>query len=176
MKFFGMHNIRVLSIVRAVWLVASAAASAQQGWSIVENKAPTNSDQLSAAMVVGDVALILRCRDQTTEVAFSTKNTFLGDGDVTVHYRINPEDPIKEVWRPSMDGRAAFAPRPTDFIRSLPDSGRVFIRAIAADGKNKDVNVKLSGVSEVRDKIGRACNWSSEPDESTGTTSPSRAR
>jgi hypothetical protein len=168
-----MHNVQALSIVCAVCLGASTAA-AQNAWSIVENKSPTN--QLSAAMVVADAALILRCRDQTTEVAFSTRDTLLGDGYVTVRYRINSEDPVKEVWRASMDGHAAFAPKAMDFIRSLPDSGRVFIRAIAADGQNKDVNFKLSGASEVKDKIGRACNWSSGPEESTGTTSPAQAR
>jgi hypothetical protein len=177
MNFFGMHNIRVLSIVSAVWLVASAAASAQQAWSIVENKSPKNdSDQLSAAMVVGDTALILRCREQTTEAAFSTKNTYLGESSVTVRYRINSESPVKEVWRPSMDGRAAFAPNPMDFIRSLPDNGRVFVRAIAADGQNKDANFKLSGVSEVKDKIGHACNWSGTPDEPTGALNQPQAR
>ena len=61
-------------------------------------------------MAVADAALILRCRDQTTEVAFSTKNTYLGDQSVTVRYRINSENPIKKVWRSSMDGHAAFAP------------------------------------------------------------------
>jgi hypothetical protein len=171
-----MHTIQKLPIVCAVCLVASTA-TAQERWSIVENKSPTNNGrQLSAAMVVADAALILRCRDQTTEAAFSTKDTDLGDGSVTVRYRINADDPIKEVWRSSTDGRAAFAPNPVNFMRALPDSGRVFIRAIAADGQNKDVNFKLSGVSEVRDRIGHACNWSSEPEESTGTTGPPQAR
>jgi len=173
-ELFGMDNIWLLSIVGAVCL-ASAGASAQQAWSIVENKASINDgDQLSAAMAVGDAALILRCRDQITEAVFSTKNTYLGDKSVTVRYRINSESPIKEVWRSSMDGRAGFAPNPIDFIRSLPDNGRVFIRAIAADGKNKDANFKLSSVSEVRDKIGRACNWTNAP-ESTGTLNPPKS-
>jgi hypothetical protein len=174
MSFFGMPKIRRLSIVGAVWLAGSAVASAQQAWSIVESKSQADdSDQLSAALVVGDAALILRCRDHTMEAAFSTKSTYLGDQSVNVRYRINSENPIKEVWRSSMDGRAAFAPNPVEFIRSLPDNGRVFIRAIAADGKNKDANFKLSGVSEVRDKLGRACNV---PDELTGTTNPPKAR
>jgi hypothetical protein len=172
-----MHNMRALSIAGVVCLVASAAASAQQAWSIVEAKPPkSDSNQLSAVMVVGDAALILRCKNQTTEAAFSTKNTYLGDQSVTVRYRINSESPIKQVWRSSVDGRAAFAPNPTDFIRTLPDNGRVFIRAIAADGQNKDANFNLSDVSEVRDKIGHACNWSSVPDESTGTINRTQVR
>jgi hypothetical protein len=104
------------------------------------------------------------------------KNTVLGDESVTVRYRINSESPTKEAWRSSMDGRAAFAPNPMDFIRILPDNGRVFIRAIAADGQTKDANFKLSGVSAVRDKIGHACNWPNAPDESTGATNQPQAR
>jgi hypothetical protein len=172
-----MHTVQALLITCAACLVASTV-TAQERWSIVEDKSPTNNGhQLSAAMVVADAALILRCRDHTTEVAFSTKDIELGDGSVTIRYRINSESPIREIWRSSVDGRAAFAPNPVDFMRSLPDSGRVFIRAITADGQNKDVNFKLSGVSELREKIGHACNWSSEPDESTtGTTSPPQGR
>ena len=93
------------------------------------------------------------------------------DQFVTVRCRINSENSIKEVWRSSMNGHAAFAPNPADFIRSLPEIGRIFIRAIAADGQNKDANFKLSDVSNVRDKTGRACNWAHVPDELTGTTS-----
>jgi hypothetical protein len=162
--------MRALSIAGVICLAGLAAASAQQAWSIVEAKSPKDqSGQLSAVMVVEDTALILRCRNRTTEAAFSTKNTYLGDQSVTVRYRINSENPIKEIWRPSMDGRAAFAPNPIDFIRTLPDNGRVFIRTIAADGQNKDANFRLSGVSEVKDKIGHACNWANVPDESTAT-------
>jgi hypothetical protein len=170
MSVFGMPKIRPLSIVGAAWLAGSVAASAQQAWSIVESKsAPDDSDQLSGALVVGDAALILPCRDHTMEAAFSTKGTYLGESSVTVRYRINSESPVKEIWRSSMDGRAAFAPNPSEFIRSLPDNGRVFIRAITADSKNKDANFKLSGVSEVREKLRRACNSSNVLDDATGT-------
>ena len=136
-----MDKIQALSIVGVVCLVASATASAQPTWSIVEGKSPTDdSPQVSAGLVVGDAALILRCRDQKTEAAFSTKDTYLGDKSVTVRFRINFEDPIKEIWRTSVDGRAAFAPNPEDFIRALPDSGRVFIRA---DRRRRDQRRKL---------------------------------
>jgi hypothetical protein len=169
-----MDKAPARSIVGAVCLMASATASAQPTWSIVESKSPADNPQFSAGMVVGDAALILRCREHNTEAAFSTKSINLGDKPVTVRFRINSENPIKEEWRPSMDGRAAFAPNPVDFIRTLPDSGRVFIRALDAAGKNKDANFVLSGVSEIRNKIGRACGWPSLPDEATGEINPSR--
>ena len=78
--------------------------------------------------------------------------------------------PVKEVWLASMNGYAAFAPNPVDFVRALPEQGRVFIRAMAADGNNKDANFPISGVSAMRNKIARACSWSDTPDEPVGTT------
>ena len=172
-----MNKRLVLSILGTVCLMASTAVSAQPAWSIVEGKSPTdNSPQISAGLVVGEAALILRCREQKTEAAFSTKDTYLGDKPVTVRFRINSQEPIKEVWRPSMNGLAAFAPKPEEFIRALPDGGRVFIRALTATGENKDTNFVLSSVSEIREKIGRACNWPSTPDEATGSINPSPKR
>jgi len=133
---------------------ATGTASPKSSWSIVEGTSPTdNSPQFSAGIAVGDAVLILRCREQKTEAAFSTRDT------VAIRFRIDLQEPVKEVWRSSMDGRAAFAPHPVDFIRALPDSGRVFIRVLSADGNNKDANFQLAGVSEIREKIARACNW-----------------
>ena len=94
-----------------------------------------------------------------------------------IRFRIDLQEPVKEVWRSSMNGRAAFSQHPVDFIRALPDSGRVFIRAITADGNNKDANFQLADVSEIRDKIARSCNWPSISDEpTTGTIKPSQSR
>ena len=71
-----------------------------------------------------------------------------------------------------MNGITAFAPKSEEFIRALPDSGRIFIRALTAAGENKDTNFVLSGVSEIREKIGRACNWSGTSDYATGSINP----
>ena len=54
----------------------------------------------------------------------------------------------------------------------FPDSGRVFIRALTATGENKDTNFVLSGVTEIREKIGRVCHWPSMQDEPTGSIHP----
>ena len=83
----------------------------QASWSIDETKSPTDgSPQVVAANLVGDTVLILRCKEQTTEAAFSTKYNYLGYKSVDVQLRINDQNPTKEVWKASMDGRAAFAP------------------------------------------------------------------
>ena len=93
---------------------ATGNVGAQSSWSIIESTSPTdNSSQLSAAMVVSDAALILRCREQKTEAAYSTRDTYLGDETVTVRFRIDLQEPVKEVWRSSMNGRAALGALPT---------------------------------------------------------------
>ena len=181
---FRMGNILAFAIVGALCALTPVAtfaqsppgpagpvtASPKSGWSIIEDKSATGeSARFSAGIVVGDAALILRCREQRTEAAFSTENTDLGEESVKVRYRIDLNEPIQQMWRSSINGRAAFAPKPMDLIRALPDNGRIFIRAIASDGSNKDANFIISGTSAIRDKIVRACNWSSTSEEPVGS-------
>ena len=181
---FRMGNILAFAIVGALFALTPVAtfaqslpgpagpvtASPKSGWSIIEDKSATGqSAWFSAGIVVGDAALILRCREQRTEAAFSTENTDLGEESVKVRYRIDLNEPIQQAWRSSINGRAAFAPKPMDLIRALPDNGRIFIRAIASDGSNKDTNFIISGTSAIRDKIARACNWSSTSEEPVGS-------
>jgi hypothetical protein len=124
-----------------------------------------------AANLVGDTVLILRCKDQTTEAAFSTQYNYLGYKSVDVQLRINDQSPTKEVWKASMNGRAAFAPDAVAFIQSLPDNGKLSIKTTrSSDGKVKEANFNLGAVSEVRNKIAHACDWDNAPvDEPVGS-------
>jgi hypothetical protein len=132
----------------------------QANWSIDEGKSTDGSPQVVAGNLVGDIVLILRCKDQTTEAAFSTKYNYLGYKSVDVERRINDQNPIKEVWNASINGRAAFAPDAVAFIRSLPDNGALSIKTTrSTDGKVKDGKFDLGAVSEVRSKIAKACDW-----------------
>jgi hypothetical protein len=132
----------------------------QANWSIDESKSTDGSPQVFAANLVGDIVLILRCKDQTTEAAFSTKYNYLGYKSVDVELRINDQNPIKEIWNASMNGRAAFAPDAVAFIQSLPDNGTLSIKTTrSTDGKVKEGKFDLGAVSEVRGKIAKACDW-----------------
>jgi hypothetical protein len=132
-------------------------------WSIEESKSPTDgSPQVVAANLVGDTKLILRCKDQTTEAAFSTKYNWLGSRSVDVTLRINDEKSFKAGWKASIDGRAAFAPNAVEFIRMLPDNAKLFIKTSRPDGKTKEANYALGHVSDIRRKqdmhaIGMTC-------------------
>ena len=109
----------------------------QANWSVDETKSPTDgSTQVVAANLVGDTVLILRCKEQTTEAAFSTQYNYLGYSSVDVQLRINEQNPMKEVWRASLNGRAAFAPDAIAFIQSLPDNGKLSIKTTrSTEGK-----------------------------------------
>ena len=113
-----------------------------------------------AANLVGDTVLILRCKDQTTEAAFSTKYNWLGSRSVDVALRINDEKPFKAVWKASVDGRAAFAPNAVEFIRMLPDNA----------------NFNLGNVSDIRNKVAHACDWDHTPNEPVGSVDHSEHR
>jgi hypothetical protein len=139
-------------------------AGAQANWSVDESKSPTDgSPQVVAANLVNDTVLILRCKDQTTEAAFSTRYNYLGSRSVDVTLSINDEKPFKEVWKGSIDGRAAFASDALAFINALPDNGKLLIRTTRSDGKIKEGNFNLGAVSEVRSKIAYACDWANTP-------------
>ena len=145
----------------------AADKSANEGnWQIEEGKSPTDGSPLIvAANLVADTVLILRCKDQTTEVAFSTKYNYLGSRSVDVTLRINDEKPFKEVWKASIDGRAAFASNAVEFIRMLPDDGKLFIKTSRSDGRTKEANFTLGKVSDIRSKIARACDWDDAPED-----------
>ena len=49
-----------------------------------------------------------------------TRYNYLGSRSVDVTLRMNDEKPFKGVWKASIDGRAAFASDPVEFIRMLP--------------------------------------------------------
>ena len=140
--------------------VKKAPEEKRANWSIDETKSLDGNPEVVAANLVNDTVLILRCKEQTTEAAFSTQYNYLGYKSVDVQLRINDQNPIKEVWKASMNGRAAFARDAIAFIQSLPDNGKLTIKTTRSnDGKVKEGKFDLGAVSEVRDKIAKACDW-----------------
>ena len=69
---------------------------------------------------------------------FSTRYNWLGSKSADVTLRINDEKPFKEVWKASINGRAAFAPDAVAFINVPPDNGKVTIRTTRSDGEVKE--------------------------------------
>ena len=149
----------------------------EDNWSIEESKSSMDgSQQIVAANLVGDTVLILRCKHQTTEAAFSTRYNYLGSRSVDVTLRINDDKPFKQVWKASIDGRAAFASDAVEFIRMLPDNAKLFIGTSRADGKTKEANFNLGNVSDIKNKIAHACSWDHTLNEPVGSVDRSGHR
>jgi type VI secretion system VasI family protein len=146
----------------------------QANWTIDETQSPDGNPEFVAANLINDTVLILRCRAQLTEAAFSTQYNYLGYKSVDVELRINDQTPTKEIWNASINGRAAFAPNAVTFIQSLPDNGKLSIKTTRSnDGKIKEGSFNLGAVSEVRNKIAKACDWENAPvDEPVGSIEP----
>jgi hypothetical protein len=86
----------------------------------------------------------------------------LGSRTVDVQVRVDDQSPIKQVRKASMGGRAAFAPDAVAFIQSWPDNGKLSIRTRRSnDGKIKEASFNLGAVSELRNKVAKACDWGS---------------
>jgi hypothetical protein len=152
-------------------------------WQITEDKSPIDdSPQVTATLLpagagssVDTPVLVLRCKEKKTEAVFFRSGSYLGSSNsIKVLVRINDTKPVETMWHPSSNGAATFAPAPVQFIRALPDGGKLFIRAHGYGGRSVDGEFSLANVSEARDKISRACNWeaAAKPTKATSSSTP----
>ena len=133
-------------------------------WSYEIDKSPVDdSDQVLASMKAGSGAtLVMRCREQATEVAFIPGGFFVSGMTprIPTLVRLNEDKPLNVSWAKSSNGQAAFAPNAVDFIRSLNNNGRLYIRIEGFEGRQFDGLFNLADVSVARQKIEDACKWS----------------
>jgi hypothetical protein len=143
-------------------------AAAASPWSITQSKSPLDdSDQVAGLLVAtdGEGSLLVRCRETITGAAVSPKLEEIASswfGSIRVVYRVNDDKPVETNWKRSTTGKAAFAPGVPDaieFIRSLRDDGKLFVRVIESGGRRHDTFFNLGNVSEIRNRIAVACRW-----------------
>jgi hypothetical protein len=142
---------------------ASGKSELEVTWSIEEGKSPLDdSPSITGFLpgVKGEAALVLRCREKKTDAIFRPGSfVYLGSAPVKVLARIDDGKVIETRWTTSTTGRGAFAPSAVQFIRALPDNGKLFLRVFSSSGSASDGEFRLAQVSKVRDKIAQACNW-----------------
>jgi len=141
-------------------------------WSIEESKSPIDDSPQVTGMLYADsstdpsslmspTVLVLRCKEKKTEAYLGKPFTLFGANTVTVKVlvRINDDKSIETQWQPSSNGLGVFALAAVEFIRALPDNGKIFIRVTTFDGSTVDGAFTLGKVSEIRDKIAADCHW-----------------
>jgi Type VI secretion system VasI, EvfG, VC_A0118 len=139
-------------------------------WSIEESKSPVDDSPQVTGMLYADdstdpsslmspTVLVLRCKEKKTEAYLGKPFTLFGSNTAKVLVRINDGKPIETQWQPSSNGQGVFALAAIQFIRALPDNGKIFIRVTTFDGSTVDGTFTLGKVSEIRNKIAAHCHW-----------------
>jgi type VI secretion system protein VasI len=144
-------------------------------WEIEEDKSPIDDSLQITATIKGTptgAGLLLRCKEHKTEAAFVPAGFFIGGmGDrVPVLARLNEEKPINASWLKSSNGQATFAPNAIEFIKLLPDNGKLFLRATGFQGRQFDGLFQLADVTAVRAKIEETCHWSTPKADKAAAT------
>jgi hypothetical protein len=137
---------------------------------ISETTSPVDySPQITAALssesTVKDApsSFAMRCRGARTELLVSTAGSWRpsGNGEFKVSYRINDQPAVEERWAAVAGGRSAVfqGSDVIQFLRSLPERGRISIRVYDWQGPPHDATFQFSGLDDVRRKIAEACKW-----------------
>jgi len=132
-------------------------------WVYTESASPVDDSPQLMAVMAGDpddAALIFRCRENKTEAIFLPGSFFFASGRADVLMRINSEPPETLSWSVGTNNKALFISPAPDFIRLLPDNGKLFLRATGFQGKQADGIFNLADVSVARDRIADTCRWS----------------
>jgi hypothetical protein len=147
---------------------ASAPPAAPAPWVISETTSPVDySPQITAVLAsksaVKDApsSFAMRCRRARTEVLVSTAGSWRpsSNGEFKVSYRINDQPAVEGRWAAIGRGTAVFSGDVIQFLRSLPERGRISISVYDWQGPAHDATFQFSGLEDVRRKIAEACKW-----------------
>lgn len=142
-------------------------------WSIEESKSPLDdSPEVFASLSSDDgrSELIIRCKQRKADLAILPNGLFAIDrGEVML--QINDGPPVTGSWSASSNSKGLFAPNAAALIRTLPEGGRLFVRATGHMARPADdATFQLGAVTVVKDRVAAACKPSPE-----GAGSPPKA-
>ena len=147
---------------------------AVQEWSIEDLKSSVGDlPEVFATLSSEDgrSELIIRCKERKTELAVLPNGLFALDRG-TVLLQINDGPAVTASWRASSNSKGLFAPNATALIKTLPDGGKLFVRATGYGRQADDATFQLGAVTAVKDRISAACKWLPEGASSPPKTGP----
>ena len=109
-------------------------------------------------------ALIARCAEGETAIIFVQNDFLMTDFqrdtfDVTLRVDEKTADETRWNGLTSNKGAGLFGRDAEDFIRSIYDAKRLFIRISESNGQNHDATFDLSGSQEAFEEVAGACGW-----------------
>jgi len=147
---------------------------AVQGWSIEDSKSPVDDAPGVFATLTsedGRSQLIIRCMEGKTEFAVLPNGLFAIESG-TVLLQINDGPPVTALWSASSNSKGLFASNAIALIKTLPEGGKLFVRATGYSGQADDATFQLGAVTVVRNRVSAACKWLPEGAGSPPKTGP----
>jgi hypothetical protein len=156
----------------------TAALPAGKGWLVSETTSPRDFSPLFVAKlyalppVAADApeTLVLRCRNQRTEMSLGANGVWRALRGGSVEVVISPDQPAARPmrWRLAVDGRTAIMPDdPVELVRGL-GGGRASISVTDDAGRITSAIFNLAGIDTVRAKLANSCRWPNATVESRG--------
>jgi hypothetical protein len=142
---------------------------ADTAWVVSETTSPVDYSPLITAVIdstssVKDApnTLAVRCSGPRTELLLRTEGAWRASraSEVQVDYQINDQPVVRRQWTVSADGKtASYKDDAVEFLRSLPDGVRLKISVFDGQGLGQEATFRLTGLDNVRKKMGPACKW-----------------
>jgi hypothetical protein len=152
----------------------NSAVPATPSWIVSETLSPIDySPMITATTSSQPVAkdapaiFIIRCRGQHTDLLVSTEGSWRASraNEVQVDLRVNDQPALRTQWIASPDGRTAiFRGDAVQFLRSLPEGGRITVSVSDRQGAAHEASFQLAGLNAIRQKIATACKWTPAAD------------
>lgn len=149
----------------------STPVEEQQVWSVEEDKSPVDdSPTVTLSMTSAkpyrsrfgrdqNAFLVIRCRENQTDLIIGI-DEFLGLHDgVRVTYRIGDQPAKTATWATSTSGKGAFASNPIQLAKELAASPYFFVRISGYSGEKYDLEFVTNGLAEALPKVQAACHW-----------------
>src|SRR6516164_4488349 len=163
-----------LSILSQAVCSQPAEDAATPSWIVSETMSPVDYSPMitattSSQPVAKDAPAIfmIRCRGQRTDVLLSTEGSWRASraNELQVDLTVNDQPAVRMQWIASSDGRTAiFKDDAIQFLRSLPDKGRIVVSVSDSQGIAHEASFQLTGLNAIRQKIAAACKWTPAAD------------
>ncbi|MDB5620548.1 type VI secretion system-associated protein TagO [Tardiphaga sp.] len=141
---------------------AKEPAPVKGKWVYTESQSPVDDSEQVLAVLAGeqeDAFLVFRCIEKRTEAVFVPPSGFFATGRADVLVRIDSASPETISTSVGTNNRALFIYPAADFMKLLPDNGKLFLRASGYQGKQADGTFSLADVSTARNKVAETCHW-----------------
>jgi type VI secretion system VasI family protein len=151
---------------------------AVQEWSIEDSKSSVDgSPEVFATLTSEDgrSELIIRCKDRKTQLAVLPSGLFALERG-TVLLQINDGPAVTATWSASSNSKGLFASNAVALIKTLPDGGKLFVRATGYNRQADDATFQLGAMTVVKNRVSAACKWPPEGASSPPKTGPARKK